>query len=211
MEKPALYFATIILLFSATGIADPDTCSYNTYKWSVEKRKAVDFRRVSHPYSELSEVEVDAQTGCTVCEEDQRTVRVAELPPIKMCRYFSLDVEYQLNRLASKGVSLFKLAGYRVGMTRGEIDTDGNRTQYSNHSFGIAIDINEEQNGLYDNCIEINRNCRLRKGGAWKPGQSGSLTADSDVVMALNKLGLKWGGKILGRQKDFMHFSPTGY
>lgn len=96
-------------------------------------------------------------------------------------------------------------------MTKGDVDALGHRTRFSNHSFGIAIDINEQQNGLYDRCIRFGPACRLRRGGVWNPDQAGSLTRDSPVVKALGQIGLKWGGAIEGRQKDFMHFSPSGY
>ena len=96
-------------------------------------------------------------------------------------------------------------------MTKGNIDSLGNRTQFSNHSFGVAIDINEEQNGLYDHCVSFGPACRLRRGGIWKPDQVGSLTPDSPIVEGLKGMGLKWGGQIEGDQKDFMHFSPSGY
>jgi hypothetical protein len=97
-------------------------------------------------------------------------------------------------------------------MTRGDADADGNRTLFSNHSFGIALDINEGHNGLYDQCLQFDGNCRLLRGGAWQPGVDPfSLSGDGIIVQALQSLGLSWGGEIAGRQKDFMHFSPTGY
>jgi hypothetical protein len=109
------------------------------------------------------------------------------------------------------GERIFSVVGYRVGMTRGNFDALGNRTRFSNHSFGIAIDINEQQNGLYDRCITFGPACRLRRGGNWIPGQEGSLTPESPVVKAMKRIGMKWGGEIEGHQKDFMHFSPSGY
>jgi hypothetical protein len=96
-------------------------------------------------------------------------------------------------------------------MTRGDTDRHGNRTRYSNHAFGIALDINPEANGLYDRCPRFGPGCRLIKGGRWNPARPASLTADGPVVRALKNIGLRWGGQIEGRQKDFMHFSPTGY
>ena len=97
-------------------------------------------------------------------------------------------------------------------MTPGDVDHEEKRTQFSNHSFGIAVDINPDSNGLYQNCIEFSQQCVLRRGGDWQPGQnSRSIAADSQLVKALKSAGFKWGGEILGRQKDFMHFSPDGY
>jgi D-alanyl-D-alanine carboxypeptidase-like protein len=96
-------------------------------------------------------------------------------------------------------------------VSRGPADKDGNRTQLSNHSYGVAIDVNEMQNGLYDHCVVWGAGCRLIKGGPYRPREAGSIVAESPLVAALEAVGLKWGGRIAGRQKDFMHFSPTGY
>jgi hypothetical protein len=73
------------------------------------------------------------------------------------------------------------------------------------------VDINTNQNGLYENCVSFNSSCRLIKGGAWNPNQQLSLTSDSIIVQEFKRNGFKWGGEIAGQQKDFMHFSPTGY
>ena len=140
-------------------------CTYSTYKWNVNIRRAVEPRMVEKIIAEL-----------------QR-----QHAPLK-------DV-----------------VGYRVGMTRGNPDKHGNRTGFSNHSFGVALDINTDHNGLYENCFKVSSACRLIKGGRWDPKQEESLTADSLIVRTFKQNGFKWGGEIAGQQKDFMHFSPTGY
>lgn len=200
-----------LVLFTHDAPADEPTCSYTTYKWNTQQRRAVDFRTVRRPYSELEASEVHAATGCTVCEEDQVEIALPGVPPFRVCRHLEHDVRFALISALERGEAIFSVQGYRVGMTRGDVDADGNRTRFSNHSFGIAIDINEQQNGLYDRCIVFGPNCRLRKGGAWQPGRPGSLDRDSPIVRAFERIGLKWGGEIEGRQKDFMHFSPSGY
>ena len=199
------------MLFSFSVSGSEKMCTYTTYKWNTISRKAVDFKTVQHPYSDLQSFEIDEQTGCTVCEEDQVVIQIGDLPAFKVCKHFAFDIENTLNQLWSDNQPVNKIVAYRVGMTRGEVDEQGNRTGFSNHSFGIALDINDEQNGLYDQCITFNENCRLRKGGKWSPDQFGSLTPDSEIVKAFKSIGLKWGGEIAGKQKDFMHFSPTGY
>ena len=78
------------------------------------------------------------------------------------------------------------------------------------------MDINAADNGLYRHCIEFNAQCELirggpLRGGPWRPENSRSFTADSATVRLFDEAGIKWGGNILGKQKDFMHFSPTGY
>jgi hypothetical protein len=85
-------------------------------------------------------------------------------------------------------------------MTKGEVDDVGNRTQFSLHSYGVALDINRRQNGLYDHCDVFGPDCRLMQRGAWRPGRPGSLTADGPFVLALERIGLQWGGTVAGRQ-----------
>ena len=191
--------------------AEGPSCSYTTYKWNTHTRRAVDHRAVRHPYSELGPIQIHEATGCTVCEEDQVEIRLPGIDPFRVCKLREQDIREALFGAMEKGERIFSVVGYRVGMTKGEVDSLGNRTQFSNHSFGVAIDINEQQNGLYDHCVSFGSACRLRRGGVWSPGQVGSLAPDSPIVKALKRIGLKWGGEIEGDQKDFMHFSPSGY
>lgn len=200
----------ICLLYSASAYAQ--TCSYDTYRWNTTLQRAVAIERVEKPYSEVQDFERDAATGCSVCEQDQREVQVPGLPAFRICAVFAAALQQLLPDLMASGVPIESVTGYRVGMTRGDADDDGNRTLFSNHSFGIALDINEAHNGLYDQCLQFDANCRLMRGGAWQPGVDPySLSADGIVVRELQNLGFRWGGEIAGRQKDFMHFSPTGY
>lgn len=205
--------ASLFLLLAGAGSlqAGPSTCSYTTYQWNVNQRAAVNPRRVQHPYSSVTGIERDAATGCTVCEEDQRWVALPGIEPFRACHRIADKLESVLLALLQQGEDIRKVAGYRVGMTRGDVDVDGNRTRFSNHSFGIAVDINDQQNGLYDQCLVYGPQCRLIKGGPWAPDQPGSLAAGSAVVKAMRSMGMQWGGQIQGKQKDFMHFSPSGY
>ena len=199
------------LLFSSVEPAEEPTCSYTTYKWNVHARQAVDRQTVRHSYDDLMATEVHESTGCTVCEEDQIVVRLSGVDPFQVCRLIEPYVRQAIRRAPANGEMVFSVVGYRVGMTKGNIDSVGNRTQFSNHSFGIALDINAQQNGLYDRCASFGPDCRLRMGGAWIPGQVGSFSPDSPIVREFKRIGLKWGGEIDGDQKDFMHFSPSGY
>lgn len=200
-----------ILLIPRPVLAEAAYCSYSTYKWNVYQRQAVAVETVKKPYSEIGANEIDAGSGCTVCEEDQLEIALPGLTPFKLCKKIAAQFEQTLLELLNQNAPINKIVGYRVGMTRGDVDRQGNRTQFSNHSFGLALDINPQLNGLYENCIQFGPQCRLRKGGHWNPVQPGSLIADGLIVIALKKLGLRWGGEIEGKQKDFMHFSPTGY
>lgn len=171
----------------------------------------MDFQSVSHLYSEIKENEIDPITGCTVCKEDQVEIDIASIPSFKVCYLIAPNLKTILVDLLSSDEPVFEIVGYRVGKTRGEIDDLGNRTVFSNHSFGIAVDINPDINGLYDNCLNFSQECRLIKGGQWQPNHPGSMTENSMIVHAMEGIGFLWGGKISGKQKDFMHFSPTGY
>ncbi len=207
-------FTVLLVAFAplwALAEEPPATCTYTTYRWSVTLKRGVGHQVVSHPYAELRTEELDAATGCSVCEEDQEWLEVADLPRFRLCRKLAPQVRETLQRLAADGVPLLSLTGYRVGMTRGPTDAEGLRTVFSNHSFGIALDVNAELNGLYDRCIAFGPDCRLRMGGRWQPDVPGGLSADGEIVQALKAAGLLWGGEIAGRQKDFMHFSPSGY
>ena len=142
-----------LFLFSFHVRAEGPSCTYTTYKWNTHTRRAVDHRAVRHPYSELQPTEIHEATGCTVCEEDQVEIELPGIDPFRVCRLLEQDIREALIGAMEKGERIFSVGGYRVGMTKGEVDSFGNRTQFSNHSFGVAIDINEQQNGLYDHCV----------------------------------------------------------
>lgn len=203
----------IITLLWATASHSSPMCNYNTYTWNTIEKKATNYRRVSKPYGQLAAYERHDRTRCTVCEEDQKTIRIGELPAFKICKYQAAEIERILRTLISMGEPIHTVVGYRVGMTKGDPDANGNRTRFSNHSFGISLDINRAQNGLYTQCFTWGPTCQLIQGGKYQPEKNivGTLTADSNIVQALQSIGLQWGGKIAGRQKDFMHFSPSGY
>ncbi len=187
------------------------TCTYQTFKWNVNLRGSVGYERIHHSYDDLTIEEIDPTTGCSVCEEDQETISVPPLVPFRVCRVLAPVVRKTLLILIQQGEPIYEVTGYQVGRTRGQPDGDGNRTEFSNHSYGTAIDINPQLNGLYDDCVRFGPNCRLIRGGPWRPGQPGTLTLESPVVKAMKAAGFRWSGEIEGNQKDFMHFSLTGY
>lgn len=203
--------SVLLVFFSGVAVADTDLCTYSTYTWNIFSKKAENFTHVRKPYSDLLEEEIDASTGCSLCQEDQVEILIDDVPPFKVCKYVATDIKTALEESIALGQTVINVVGYRVGKTKGKVDQQGNRTQYSHHSFGTAIDVNPEYNGLYKNCVKYNASCILIKGGAWSPHRLESLTADSHLVRILKTIGFKWGGEIRGKQKDFMHFSHTGY
>ena len=199
------------LFAEAASRPSPDQCTYEVQVWNVREKRSVIAKNVEHPYSELRLEEIDPVTGCTVCSEDQELITLPPLPVFSVCYKIAPRVRDAATSLTRNGVPIHTIVGYHVIKSRGAVDGNGNRTGFSNHSFGTAIDINPELNGLYDNCVEFGPQCRLLRGGEWRPGTPGTLDKNSDIVSLLKQAGFQWGGEITGKQKDFMHFSLTGY
>ena len=191
--------------------AEPARCHYSYTVWNVKTRSSLLRRAVDKPYSELKKEE-KGPFGCTPCEEDQTRISLSNGIEVKVCSGAAGGLRGALEDALRRGQKISSLVGHRPQVSRGPADAHGNRTQLSNHSFGTAVDVNEGSNGLYEDCPEWSSRCILRKGGLYRPGLDPlSLTAESPAVVELEKMGWKWGGRIAGKQKDFMHFSPTGY
>ncbi len=189
----------------------PADCTYVLQTWNVNSKASVKSQKVRHPYKELTPAEIEPLTGCTICSEDQETISIPPLPPFSVCFKLAPKIRSLAEYLVKKGEPLQTVVAYHVIKSRGPVDVTGNRTEFSNHSFGTAIDINPELNGLYDNCIKFGPECRLIRGGEWRPGVPGTLEKNGDIVTMFKQAGFLWGGEIAGKQKDFMHFSLTGY
>lgn len=204
----------------------PTACSYRTYQWSTVERRAVNRRSVSKAYADVTDEERSPDDPrCTVCSEDQVRVDPAahgwpDVAPFDVCWAYARPVARALEAIAEDGAfRLLEVTGYRPGQTRGAI-VNGNRTEWSNHSFGTAVDINADYNGLYRNCnvlpLDTQRiaSCTLGVGGAWRPDAQPdvSVVRDGAVYRAfVEGVGWLWGGEIAGNTKDLMHFSLTGY
>ena len=208
---PPLLVLALTLALGATPSERVRTCTYRTYSWNAAARRAEAMQEVRKAYADVTVEERDATTGCSVCEEDQVEVAVPGIAPFRVCQLVAARVERAVRTAVANGAVVRTVSGYRVGLTRGDVDAAGRRTGFSNHSFGIAVDVNEATNGLYDRCETFGPQCRLLRGGAWRPGEPGTITADGAIVAAFKAEGFAWGGAIAGRQKDFMHFSPSGY
>lgn len=193
-----------------TRQASPD-CTYEMKIWNVNTGSSVNQKIIRHSYNDLKTEEVDPLTGCTVCSEDQTLIDIPPLKPFTVCSKIAPQVRDAVTSLTKSGMPIHAIVGYHVIKSRGAADGNGNRTGFSNHSFGTAIDINPELNGLYDNCVVFGPQCRLLRGGEWRPGLPGALDKNSEIVKTFKKAGFQWGGEIAGKQKDFMHFSLTGY
>jgi hypothetical protein len=210
-----ILITTFIALCTSASAAEtrrvPSDCTYEMQVWNVNTKTSINQKKIQHPYNDLRKEEIDPVTGCSVCSEDQVQIDIRPLSPFSVCYKIAPQVRDTTTSLLRKGLLIHSIMGYRVIKSRGAADGNGNRTGFSNHSFGTAIDINPEQNGLYENCIEFGPQCRLLRGGAWHPGTPGTLDKNSDIVTLFKQTGFQWGGEIAGKQKDFMHFSLTGY
>ncbi len=188
-----------------------ETCHFQSWSWNVVEKRVEKRVTESKPRAALTKEEKGAVEGCTVCEEDQEELRIGGgVPPIRVCRKYAAAIRGALEKAKKEGFPLQSLVGYRVGRSRGKEDSRGLRTEFSNHSFGTAIDVNAELNGLYGRCAKFGPHCELRRGGSYRPGQPGAITRESSLYRALTAAGFRWGGELGGMQKDFMHFSLTG-
>ena len=76
----------------------------------------------------------------------------------------------------------------------------------SQHSSGLAIDINPDENYF------ISRDGVIKTGKLWKPGENPySILPDGDVVRAFHKYGWHWSPEMhWSSGADYMHFSLAG-
>jgi hypothetical protein len=211
-------FITFIFLSCCSANSTADTkysgiksnsCTYKVSTWNTEFNKSINIKTISHQYNKLTAEEIDTITGCTVCREDQVLIDIPPLEPFYICNKLAAEVKDTIEELIRNNAAILTVRGYKVIRSRGPIDHRGNRTEFSNHSYGTAI--NRELNGLYDNCTTFGPECRLLHGGRWNPEIPGTLVRGGRIVETLKSIGFKWGGEIEGKQKDFMHFSYSGY
>jgi len=202
-------FACALSLFASNAFAE-DSCTYSDWRWDTTIGQAVDFETVRTTKEKLSDEQRHAELNCTICSEDMITLKIADLEPFDVCHVIAPAIEEALYRALDEGFPIATITAYRVGRSKGPLDAQGRRTEYSHHSFGLAIDINAEANGLYGNCFEFGPDCRLRRGGHWDPENPASITPETPIYQAFRDIGFQWGGELYGRQKDFMHFSLSG-
>lgn len=75
------------------------------------------------------------------------------------------------------------------------------RDGWSNHTCGVAVDINWNENA------EMTNSGRITCGSYWRPGSDiYSIPADSAMVEIFKNYGFGWGGEWTSK-KDYMHFS----
>lgn len=205
-------YKRILLFLTCFSIAELSVaqCTYEYSIYNVYLRKSIKRIKVVTTRNQLNPRLID-EIGCSICLQDQVEVILDNGIKFLTCYKIAKNLKRVLNDALSRNFFIQKVVSYRPQMSRGKTDQNGNRTIFSNHSFGSAVDINPSHNGLYDNCIKWNPSCRLRMGGRWNPEfDLLSIKRNDSLVKDMSKIGLKWGGELVGRQKDFMHFSLHG-
>jgi hypothetical protein len=110
-------------------------CHYQTWEWSVREKRAVNLRQVVTSKDRLTKEEQGPFPGCSVCEEDQVTIEIQN-QSTKICRAYAQKYQQGLIELARTKFPIKELEGYRVGRSKGMINSKGHRTQFSHHSYG---------------------------------------------------------------------------
>lgn len=200
-----------------------DVCEYEAGQWSSRNDRIENRQHVRKPFAQVTRDETSpVDSRCTVCESDQVEIRPSELgsnaDAFRVCWAHAPRVRRALQRAVRAGARIEDVVGYRPGKTRGPTDSAGRRTVWSNHSFGTAVDINDEYNGLYscERDPEDPRlpSCRRLHGGAYDPADHPreSVTRQSPIYRELRESGWRWGGDVVPEvgYADLMHFSLDG-
>lgn len=107
------------------------------------------------------------------------------------------DVKQIFKEIQASGFKVYSVGGYAW---RGAAASSSR----SHHSYGVAIDINPNENYMI-------KNGSIISGSFWRPGSNEySITPGGPVVKAFAKKGWTWGGN-WSSSKDYMHFSLTGH
>ena len=79
-------------------------------------------------------------------------------------------------------------------------------TSWSNHAYGLAVDINPRENPYVGYGMSHDKTSRrYRDRSVHRPGM-----VTPKVVAAFASVGWEWGGSWSGNTKDYMHFSVNG-
>lgn len=110
------------------------------------------------------------------------------------------DVKDVFQEAQDAGFKIYEAAGYSFRY----MNNKDSEPHLSHHSYGIAIDINVNENYSRDEK-------GINAGRFWNPSESEfSIPKNGVLVKAFKKKGWKWGGDWSGNYQDYMHFSFTG-
>lgn len=110
------------------------------------------------------------------------------------------DVQDIFKEAQNGGFKIYDATGYSWR----EMNNGGSGSR-SHHSYGVAIDINTNENYSH-------RGSTIYAGSFWDPSRSEfSIPKNGVLVKAFKKRGWSWGGNWSGNYQDYMHFSFTGH
>ncbi len=186
----------------------PQRCAYGTYAWNTRLGRSVDRRRIDKAYAQVAGDERSPDDPrCTICEGDQVELHLPGVEPFRVCWVYAEAIHRALTRAIDRGAIIDKVTAYRPGRTGGPLDSEGRRTRFGGHAYGMAIDVNAEQNGMYSGG-------RLRHGGPYRPerGDPRTITHASPIYTELRRAGLQWAGDRVDElgYADWMHFVHPG-
>lgn len=118
---------------------------------------------------------------------------------ISVHRSLASDVQDVFQKVQDAGFKIYEASGYSYRQMN-----NGGSGKLSHHSYGVAIDINVNENYSHRGSV-------IYAGSFWNPSQSEfSIPTNGALVRAFEAKGWKWGGKWSGNYQDYMHFSYTG-
>lgn len=118
---------------------------------------------------------------------------------ISVHQSLAVDVQRVFQKAQDEGFKIYEAAGYSY-----RVMNNGGSGKLSHHSYGVAIDINVNEN-------YSRKGSTIYAGSFWDPTRSEfSIPKDGVLVKAFESIGWKWGGNWSGNYQDYMHFSYTG-
>lgn len=147
-------------------------------------------------------------TTASECEQYITTIQVAMTNKngkkfngnIKVHKAVVQDVQDVFQTAQNAGFKIYEAGGYAFRRMN-----NGSGASLSHHSYGIAIDINVNEN--YSRSGN-----KIYAGSFWNPSTSEySIPRDGVLVKAFEAKGWTWGGNWSGSYQDYMHFSFTGH
>lgn len=109
------------------------------------------------------------------------------------------DVQDVFQKAQQGGFRIYQAGGYAFRRMN-----NGGSGKLSHHSYGVAIDINVNENYSH-------RGSTVYAGSFWNPSKSQySIPKNGVLEKAFAAKGWKWGGNWSGNYQDYMHFSFTG-
>ncbi len=67
---------TACFMMISTYLFSESVCHYKDWRWNVDEKRAVQYKTVIKDFSRLTQDERDVLSGCSVCAEDQRAIKL---------------------------------------------------------------------------------------------------------------------------------------